>query len=71
MSGSKSEIAIVLLYNNELDKAFWAIKSAAMRAEVAYPAYEIIWEDNPAYAQYVALAGEKPQVLIEEVTQVK
>ena len=67
MAGSKSEATLVLLYNNEMDKAFWAIKSAAIRTELSSPHWEVVWEDAANYKAVSELAGPKPTILIEEV----
>jgi len=70
MAGSKSEATLVLLYDVLEDKATWAIKSAALRAEAARPwQYYVVWDDDPNYSAIAKLAGPKPQVLVEEVSQ--
>ena len=70
MAGSKSESLLVLLYDTQEDKASWAIKSYAMLVDNAtYGRYQVIWENAPNYNAVAALAGNKPSLVVEEVTQ--
>ena len=70
MAGSKSEAPLVVLYNIREDEATWAVKSVARRAEDARPdKYCIIWDDDPSYSQYEEMAGPRPTLLVEEVSQ--
>lgn len=70
MAGSKSEAPLVILYDMVEDKATWAVKSYARRTEEAFPnTYQVIWEDDPSYEAIAKLAGPKPVLMVEEVSQ--
>jgi hypothetical protein len=72
MPGSKSEVTLVLLYDGQEDTASWAIKSAAILAARAYPhRWTIIWDNYEEYEYISKMAGEKPQMLVEETVQPK
>ena len=69
MAGSKTASILVLLYDNRADVAYWVIKSKGLRMEDATTQYEVIWEDASNYEVIAKLAGPKPVVLSEEVSQ--
>ena len=71
MSGSKSLVSVVLFFDHEQQKAEWKIKSEALRLEQMYSHVEIVGEHDMEYEYYSKLAGPKPEVLVEEVSEIK
>ena len=71
MAGSKSLVSVVLFFDHEHQKAEWKIKSEALRLEQMYSHVEVVGENAMEYEYYSKMAGPKPQILVEEVAQVK
>ena len=71
MSGSKSLVSVVLFFDHEQQKAEWKIKSEALRLEQMHSHVEIVGEHDMEYEYYAKLAGPKPEVLVEEVSETK
>lgn len=71
MAGSKTTINFHLVYDNQEDKAYWVLYSTASFLQERGLRYELIDTDAVNYEVVAKLAGPKPEVLVEEVTQPK
>lgn len=70
MAGSKTAVNFHLLYDALNDAAYWAINSDCTKLELAQPQrWSVVGEDQHNYSILVAMAGPKPEVLVEEITQ--
>lgn len=70
MAGSKAVVTFYLLYDALNDAAYWALNSDCTKLELAQPQrWSVIEVGQENYEVISKMAGPKPEVLVEEVTQ--
>lgn len=66
MSHSTHRIELVLVYNNQLDKAVWVTKSqASLMMRALGERVERVIEGDPEYEAVAKLAGPKPEFYLQ------